>query len=191
VFCGEGGALVVNDPALIARAEILREKGTDRSRFFRGEVDRYTWVDVGSSYLMSDLLAAFLLGQLETRASGQARRQLLWQRYVGALQAWAESRGILLPTVPGECTQAYHLLYLQLPDLSAREGLIAHLRARGIQAVFHYLPLHLSSVGVRYGGRVGDCPVTEWASDRLLRLPFHTGLSDHEQDLVISALLEF
>lgn len=189
--CGEGGALLINEPALVARAEILREKGTDRSRFFRGEVDKYTWVDVGSSYLPSDLLAAFLAAQLEAREAVQARRRAIWEAYRDGLGDWAEEQGVGLPVVPDGCEQAYHLFYLMLPSLAARTALIDHLRARGIHAVFHYVPLHLSEMGRRFGGRPGDCPVAEAAGDRLLRLPFFNALRPDEQERVIAALRDF
>lgn len=189
--CGEGGALIVNDPTLIERAEIIREKGTNRSRFFRGQVDKYTWVDAGSSYLPSDILAAVLLAQLEQSASIQARRQRIWETYDRALRPWARERNIGLPTVPDNCDQAYHLYYMLLPSLEIRQALIQHLKAREIYAVFHYLPLHLSEVGRRLGGRPGDCPVTESLSDRLLRLPFYYELSEEEQTRVVDAVLQF
>ena len=189
--CGEGGALLINDPNLVARAEIIREKGTDRSRFFRGEVDKYGWVDLGSSYLPSDLLAAFLLAQLEARERVQAGRRRIWERYAGGLGEWAAALGIRLPIVPAHCEQSYHMFYLILPSLEARVALIAHLKQRGILAVFHYLPLHLSKMGTRFGGKVGDCPVAERVSDRLLRLPFYGDLSVKEQEEIIGALLEF
>jgi dTDP-4-amino-4,6-dideoxygalactose transaminase len=191
VTCGEGGALLVNDPALVARAEIVREKGTDRSRFFRGEVDRYGWVDLGSSYLMSDVLAAFLFGQLCEWRAIQARRAKLWQRYDAALGAWADAHEVRRPIVPPECEQAYHMYYVLLPTPAARERVLAHLKARGILAVFHYQPLHLSPMGRRFGGRPGDCPVAEDVAERLLRLPMYVGLEDREQDQVITALQEF
>jgi len=191
VFCGEGGALVVNDPDLAARAEILREKGTDRSRFFRGEIDRYTWVDVGSSYVPSDLLAAFLLAQLEARETIQVRRCRIWERYQEELAEWALARGARLPVVPNPCRQPWHLFYLLLPSFDERQALIAHLKAWGIQAVFHYLPLHLSEMGRRFGGRPGDYPVAESVSDRLLRLPCFPGLTEPEQARVIEAILAF
>ena len=191
VFCGEGGALVINDPALAARAEILREKGTDRSRFFRGEIDRYTWVDVGSSYVPSDLLAAFLLAQLEAREKIQARRCRIWQRYQEELADWALEHGARLPSAPPDCAQPWHLFYLLLPSPEERQALIAHLKGRGVQAVFHYLPLHLSEMGQRFGGQPGDCPVTESVSDRLLRLPCFPGLSEPEQARVIEAVRSF
>lgn len=190
VTCGEGGALVLNDPELYERAEILREKGTNRSRFFRGEVDKYTWVDVGSSYLPSDLLAAFLLAQLEEREKSQRRRQQIWETYAAELADWAAARGIRLPVVPDHCRQPYHLFYLLLPSLAQREELSARLRQAGVYTTFHYLPLHLSEMGLRFGGRPGDCPVTESVSDRLLRLPLFAGLAESEQRRVIEAILE-
>lgn len=189
--CGEGGALLINDPALIERAEIIREKGTNRSRFFRGMVDKYTWVDVGSSYLPSDVLAAWLWAQFEAKDAIQARRQRLWKRYHAELAAWAEMHGVRQPVVPADCEQAYHMYYLLLPSLAARTALIAHLKANGILAVFHYLPLHLSEMGVKYGGRPGDCLVTEDVSERLLRLPFFNGMTEDEQTRVIEALYAF
>ena len=189
--CGEGGALLINDPALIERAEIIREKGTNRSRFFRGMVDKYTWVDVGSSYLPSDVLAAWLWAQFEAKDAIQARRQRLWKRYHAELAAWAEMHDVRQPVVPADCEQAYHMYYLLLPSLAARTALIAHLKANGILAVFHYLPLHLSEMGVKYGGQPGDCPVTEDVSDRLLRLPFFNGMTEDEQTRVIEALYAF
>jgi dTDP-4-amino-4,6-dideoxygalactose transaminase len=191
VTCGEGGALLVNEPAYVERAEIVREKGTDRKRFFRGQVDKYTWVDLGSSYVLSDLAAAFLAAQLEQRAEIQAARRAVWERYRDGLAAWAERRGARLPLVPEHCEQPFHLFYVLLASLEERAALIEHLRARGILAVFHYLPLHLSAMGRRHGGRPGQCPVAEDASDRLLRLPFYTGLSEAEQDEVIEAIEAF
>lgn len=188
--CGEGGALLVNDPAYVERAEILREKGTNRSRFFRGQVDKYSWVDVGSSYLPSDLLAAVLCAQLEARDAVQERRRRLWERYDAALRSWAAAQGIQPPVVPAHCGQAYHMYYLLLPSLELRQALIGRLRERGILSVFHYLPLHLSEMGRRWGGVPGQCPVTEVLSDRLLRLPFYNSLTDGEQDEVIGAVIK-
>ncbi|MBL8131731.1 MAG: dTDP-4-amino-4,6-dideoxygalactose transaminase [Anaerolineae bacterium] len=189
--CGEGGALLINDARYIERAEIIREKGTNRSRFFRGQVDKYTWVDVGSSYLPSDLLAAFLLTQLEAREEIQAKRRALWERYDAELSGWAAAQGVRPPVVPADCDQAYHMYYLLLPSLTARTALIDHLKARGILAVFHYLPLHLSDMGRAFGGQPGDCPVTEDLSDRLLRLPFYTNMTAEEQSEVIAAVQAF
>ena len=189
--CGEGGALFMNDSSYIERAEILREKGTNRSQFFRGQTDKYTWVDVGSSYLPSDLLAAFLYAQLEARKQIQAKRCRVWQYYREHLTQWAQDHAVKLPHVPAHCEQPYHMFYLVVPSLEFRQGLIAHLKQRQILSVFHYLPLHLSSVGVRLGGKMGGCPVTEDLSDRLLRLPFYNDLSEEDQSLVVQAVREF
>jgi dTDP-4-amino-4,6-dideoxygalactose transaminase len=189
--CGEGGALLVNDPELVERAEVIREKGTNRSRFFRGQVDKYSWIDVGSSYLPSDILAAFLYAQLEERESIQARRKKIWDHYYHALKDWADSRGFVLPTVPSNCEQSYHLFFMLLPSLEIRQNLINHLKAKSILAVYHYLPLHASEMGQKFGYKVGDCSVTEQISDRLLRLPFFNNLSESDQNQVIDALLEF
>lgn len=189
--CGEGGALLINDPKLIERAEILREKGTNRSRFLRGLVHKYTWVDVGSSYLPSDMLAAFLLAQLEARDAIQERRGAIWTRYSRELGEWAVDLGASLPHVPAHCEQPYHMFYVLLKDGAQREGLISHLEQRGILAVFHYLPLHVSEMGVRFGGRAGDCPVTEDVAGRLLRLPFFNRLTDDEQSEVIATVKNF
>ncbi|HYL72987.1 MAG TPA: dTDP-4-amino-4,6-dideoxygalactose transaminase [Bryobacteraceae bacterium] len=189
--CGEGGALVINDSRYCQRAEILREKGTNRSRFFRGEVDKYTWVDVGSSYLPSDLLAAFLCAQLEARELIQNRRKGIWDSYRAELSGWAKEKGVALPTVPAHCEQPAHLFYLLLPSEAERDGLIAHLKKREIYAVFHYQPLHLSEMGRKFGGREGQCPVTESASGRLVRLPLYTGMTEAEQSAVVAGLMEF
>jgi len=188
VTCGEGGALLINDPSLVERAEIIREKGTDRSRFFRGQVDKYGWVDIGSSYLPSDILAAMLCAQLEQWETVQARREVLWRRYESALSGWAREQGIALQEVPASVSQSYHMFYMLLPSRAVRERLIAHLREKGILAVFHYLPLNTSKVGLSLGGRAGDCPVTERVADQLLRLPFYTNMTDEEQSDVIEAL---
>lgn len=189
--CGEGGALVVRDESLAARAEILREKGTNRSRFFRGEVDKYTWVDVGSSYVLSDVLGAILLAQLEAREVIQRRRRAVWERYAAELASWASAREVRLPFVPAHCEQTFHLFYLLLPDLERRTAFIEHLAARGVKAVFHYVPLHLSPMGERFGGRAGDCPVTERVSEQLVRLPLYADLTDEEQARVIDAVRSF
>ena len=189
--CGEGGALLINDAQFNQRAEILREKGTDRSRFFRGEIDKYTWVDVGSSYLPADLLAAFLRAQLEHRGQIQSMRRQIWEIYARELASWAEANGVCLPIVPAECEQSYHMFYVIMPSFESRQALISHLAGFGILAVFHYLPLHLSPMGLRFGGRQGDCPVTEDLADRLLRLPFFTGMNSSEQSQVIEAVRGF
>ena len=191
ISCGEGGALLINDPELVERAEVLREKGTDRSRFFRGQVDKYTWVDVGSSYVPSDMLAGFLCAQLEVREQIQSARQAIWERYDETLASWAKSSGVRTPVIPPYCEQAYHMYYLLMPSLETRTRFIATLKERGILSVFHYLPLHLSDMGQRYGGKPGDCPVTEDLSDRLVRLPFYTTMTPDDQARVIEAILEF
>jgi dTDP-4-amino-4,6-dideoxygalactose transaminase len=186
--CGEGGAILINDPQYVERAEILREKGTNRSRFFRGQVDKYTWVDFGSSYLPSDMLAAFLYAQLEAREVIQATRAKIWHNYFEQLKDWAGANDVAVPCIPDYCEQSYHLFYLLMPSLPARTKFIAQLKARDIATVFHYLPLHLSEMGQRFGGRPGDCPVTEDMSDRLVRLPFYNDLTEAEQDRVIEAV---
>jgi dTDP-4-amino-4,6-dideoxygalactose transaminase len=189
--CGEGGALLINDPQYVERAEVVREKGTNRSRLFRGQVDKYTWVDIGSSYLPSDILAAFLYAQLEAREQIQSARRRIWTRYYESLSGWANAHHVRLPFVPAECEQPYHMFYLLLPSLQQRQALIAHMKSRGILAVFHYLPLHLSEMGQSYGGKPGDCPVTERVSDQLLRLPFYNELTESDQAQVIEAICEF
>ena len=189
--CGEGGALMLNDARLIERAEIIREKGTNRTRFYRGQVDKYTWCDVGSSYLPSDILAAYLLAQLESHDRIQQRRHALWSRYFSELHSPAAAAGVRLPVVPEHCRHPAHIFYVLMPTLEARTRFLASLRAQKILAVFHYLPLHLSDMGRHFGGRPGQCPVTEDATDRLLRLPFFTGLSESDQAEVIDAILAF
>jgi dTDP-4-amino-4,6-dideoxygalactose transaminase len=189
--CGEGGALLINDPQYIERAEIIREKGTNRSRFYRGQVDKYTWVDLGSSYLPSDMLAAYLYAQLEVYEQIQAKRQQIWEYYYNHLQDWAHECGVRFPIVPDYCDQAYHMFYLLMPSLEKRQGLIAHLKAQNIISAFHYLPLHLSEMGLRFGGKQGDCPVTEDVSDRLLRLPFYNDLTEADLQRVVTAIRHF
>lgn len=189
--CGEGGALLINDPCYFERAEIIREKGTDRSRFFRGEVDKYTWVDVGSSYLPSDLLAAFLYAQLEARTVIQSARRRIWNYYFEHLKSWARDSGAQLPHVPIYCEQSYYMFYLLLRSLEERQEMIAHLKARQVNSVFHYLPLHLSVMGRRFGSGEGGCPVTADVSDRVLRLPFYNDLTEADQARVVGAVMEF
>ena len=190
-ICGEGGCLLINDLQYIERAEIIREKGTNRSRFFRGQVDKYTWVDIGSSFLPSDILAAFLYAQLESREEIQQKRQEIWETYYEGLQEWALNNQVQLPTVPDHCDQSYHMFYLILPSLDVRQAMIAHLLEQGILSVFHYLPLHLSDMGKKFGGQEGDCPITEHVSDRLLRLPFYNDLDETDQATVIEAIKNF
>ncbi|MDX2139002.1 MAG: dTDP-4-amino-4,6-dideoxygalactose transaminase [Chloroflexota bacterium] len=189
--CGEGGALLVNDREFAERAEIIREKGTNRSRFFRGMVDKYTWVDLGSSYLPSDVLAAYLYAQLEVRDFIQGKRKHIWDTYWASLQDWSQAHHVRLPVIPPETEQAYHMFYVLMPSLETRTKLINFLKSRGILSVFHYLPLHLSDMGRKFGGKDGDCPVTEDISDRLLRLPFYNDLTNDEQEDVIQALHDF
>jgi len=191
IICGEGGAVVINDPALVERAEILREKGTNRSRFLRGQVDKYTWVDIGSSYLMSDILAAFLQAQLEQAACITAKRRRVWEYYAAHLADWAASHEVRLPCVPPHCEHPYHMFYLLLPSLEVRQRLIEELRQFGILSVFHYVPLHSSPMGLRSGSGPGQCPVTEQVSDRLLRLPFYNDLTECEQAEVVDAIRRF
>ena len=188
---GEGGALLINDLALAERAEIIREKGTNRSRFFRGQVDKYTWVDIGSSYLPSDILAAFLYAQLEQRQKIQLHRKQVWEIYYTGLKDWADAHDVQLPFVPETCEQTYHMFYMLLPNLELRQKFIMYLRDCGIYSVFHYLPLHLSDMGRRFGGNPGDFPVTERVSDQLVRLPFHNALTSNDQEIVIEAIREF
>jgi len=191
ISCGEGGALLINDPCYARRAEILREKGTNRAAFFRGQVDKYTWVDVGSSYVPSDVLAAFLYAQLEQAGRIQQARRAIWLRYQRELTDWAANHDIRLPEIPADCEQAYHMFYLLLPTLEDRQAFIEHLRQRGILAVFHYIPLHLSPMGQKFGGRLGDCPVVEAFSDRLVRLPFYFDLSEVDQQRIVDAVRSF
>lgn len=190
-ICGEGGALVINDVELLERALVIREKGTNRSRFFRGEVDKYTWVDLGSSYLPSDLLAAFLYAQLQARDTIQEKRRRIWNRYYEALAGWAESNDVRLPVVPQGCEQSYHMFYMLLPSTEVRDSLIAHLKAQSILSVFHYTSLHLSEAGKKFAAGASNCPVTEDVSGRLLRLPFYNDISGDEQDEVTGAVLAF
>lgn len=189
--CGEGGALLINDPDHIERSEIIREKGTNRSRFFRGMVDKYTWVDLGSSYLPSDMLAAYLFAQLDQRNQVQEKRKHIWDTYDHALRDWAKTNGIRQPIIPDYCEQTYHMYYLLMPSLEVRTRFIELMKYHGILCVFHYLPLHLSDMGIRFGGKPGDCPVTEDISDRLVRLPFYYGLREEELAFIINSICAF
>jgi dTDP-4-amino-4,6-dideoxygalactose transaminase len=189
-ICGEGGALLINDPKYIERAEIIREKGTDRSRFFRGQVDKYTWVDVGSSFLLSDMLAAFLYAQLEAREIIQAKRKRVWVYYYENLKDWAGNSGVRLPVVPENCAQPYHMFHLIMNSLEERAALISHLQAQQVNAIFHYQPLHLSSMGQRLS-QPSDCPVAEAVSHQLLRLPFYNDMTEAEQSQVVASVKSF
>ncbi len=188
VISGEGGALLINDPALIERAEIIREKGTDRSKFFRGQVDKYTWVDIGSSFLPSELIAAFLWAQLEEAEAITARRTALWARYHDAF-ADAEREGkCRRPTVPVGCRHNAHLYYLIVDSLATRTRFISALKQAGIHSVFHYVPLHSAPAGVRYGRTAGDLTVTEELSQRLVRLPLWLGIEDRQEQVIEACL---
>ena len=191
VSCGEGGALIVNDPGLISRAEVLREKGTDRSRFLRGQVDKYTWVDVGSSWVLSDLLAAVLGAQLDRLDAIQADRRRVWEGYDGALAAWAAEHGVRRPVIPAAAEHTAHVYHLRLPTLEARTRFIEHLAADGITAVFHYQALNRSTVGGRLVHDGEAFPVSEEAGDTLVRLPLFATMSAAEQDRVIERVLSF
>jgi dTDP-4-amino-4,6-dideoxygalactose transaminase len=190
-ICGEGGALCINDPELIERAEIIRDKGTNRKQFFRGQVDKYTWVDVGSSYVPSEICSAFLYAQLEQMEPISERRRAIYYRYQDGL-ASLEHEGLLrLPRIPADCDSNYHLFHILLADTETRDGLMAHLRQKGILAVFHYVPLHSSPMGQKFGYREGDLPVTESVSRRLLRLPFYHDLTEDEQARVVAEIRTF
>jgi dTDP-4-amino-4,6-dideoxygalactose transaminase len=178
VISGEGGALLVNDESLIERAEIVREKGTNRSKFFRGEVDKYTWVDIGSSYLPGEIIAAFLWAQLEEAETITARRIELWNRYHARLEPCERAGRLRRPVIPASCRHNAHLYYILLPERAQRDRLIERLRARGIGAVFHYVPLHSSPAGRRYGRASGAMTNTERAADCVLRLPLWLGMDD-------------
>lgn len=191
ITCGEGGALLINDEHFVERAEIIREKGTNRSRFFQGQVDKYSWVDLGSSYVMSDVLAAFLYAQLEVWQSIQSKRRQIWNHYQDSLADWSNEQGVCRPIVPDHCEQAYHMYYLILPSFERRQALIGHLKDRGILAVFHYLPLHLSAYATRWDGGSSHCPVAEDVSGRLLRLPFFNSITEEDQQRVIEAIFDF
>ncbi len=190
VTCGEGGALLVNDHSLLARAEVLREKGTDRSRFERGEVDKYTWRDLGSSYAMSELNAAFLYAQLEVAKSFTERRLAIWGRYHEAFEELERHGDARRPRVPPECAHNGHLYSLLLEDRETRDALISHLRELDIGAVFHYVPLHGSPAGRRLGRASGELPITEQVSARLVRLPLWPDLGEQQAE-VISAVGDF
>ena len=191
VSCGEGGALLVNDPALVERAEIILEKGTNRRQFFRGQTDKYTWVDLGSSFVLADLLASILLAQLEAEVEISDKRKNIWLRYQCGLSAWASKNGVGQPTIPPDRDSSYHLYHLILPNGGARDRLLEHLRALGILGVFHYQALNASPMGQRLGGRIGQCPVSEAMSMRLVRLPMFFSLTNEEQQQVIDAVTRF
>ena len=188
VHCGEGGALLINDPALAERAEILLDKGTNRRRFLRGQVDKYTWVDIGSSYATSEINAAFLWAQFEDAEAITARRLAIWGTYHDAF-ADLEQQGLARrPVIPARCSHNAHMYYLLLPDLDSRTRLIGELKRRRIHAVFHYVPLHASDAGRRFGRQAGDLTLTEDASERLVRLPLWPGMADEEVERVVDVV---
>lgn len=188
---GEGGAFVTNDDALMQRAEIMREKGTNRKQFMLGLVDKYTWVDVGSSFLPPDSMAALLESQLAKRERIQARRRVIFERYSTAFGGHAREGRLALPVIPSYVTSNYHIYHVLMESEAVRNRALAFFRERGIGTTFHYLPLHLSPMGRSMGYGEGDLPVTEAVSGRLLRLPIYPALTDEQQDAVISAMKEF
>ncbi len=188
---GEGGATLINDAALIERAEIIREKGTNRSQFFRGQVDKYTWRDIGSSYMMADLQAAYLWAQLEAAERVNQQRLRLWLRYYDALQPLAAQGRIQLPSLPDACEQNAHMFYIKLRDSDDRQALISWVKEAEILTVFHYIPLHSSPAGQQFGRFHGKDRFTTVESERLLRLPLFYNLTDNNQNTVISSLLSF
>ncbi|MCA6121837.1 dTDP-4-amino-4,6-dideoxygalactose transaminase [Bradyrhizobium sp. WSM 1704] len=188
VISGEGGALLVNDPALVQRAEILREKGTDRARFYRGEVDKYTWQDIGSSYLPGEITAAFLWAQLEAAERITRERLTLWHRYHAGLEA-LEQRGLLRrPIVPADCRHNGHLYYVLLAAGIERQAVLRKLKDNGIGSVFHYVPLHSSPAGLRFGRADGELALTTQLAERLIRLPMWIGLTESQQQRVCDVL---
>ena len=188
--CGEGGALIINDERYIKNAEIIKNKGTNRSSFFRGEVDKYTWVGLGSSYLLSDLLAAFLFAQLEEKEKIINQRKSFWNAYNRRLKDWAIQNNVRMPFVPSHCEQSYHMFYLILPDLKSRNKIISCLKKKSILSVFHYIPLHSSPMGKKFGYLHGDLPVTEFISERLLRLPLYNNMNHEDQKMIIECIME-
>jgi len=189
VHCGEGGALAINDPALVDRAEVVQEKGTDRSRFFRGEVDKYTWQDLGSSYLLSEVGAAFLWAQLEQLDEITAERRQIWDRYHAAFAGLEQEHVLRRPVVPPGCQHSGHLYYLLMPTASGRDRLIQRLEDEGVRSVFHYTPLHESPAGLRLGRASGTIEIAPSVSSRLLRLPLWSGMGEDRVKRVINAVL--
>ncbi|MFQ5822489.1 MAG: dTDP-4-amino-4,6-dideoxygalactose transaminase [bacterium] len=189
--CGEGGALIINDEKYIERAEIVREKGTNRSKFFRGEVDKYTWVDIGSSFLPSDVLSAFLFAQLEYMGEITEKRKRIYNLYYDSLIDLQYEGKLILPFIPENCTTSYHMFYILLPNENERNSLMEFLKGKGVHAIFHYIPLHSSPIGESLGYKNGDLPVTEEISQRILRLPFYNSLTEKEQIHVIESVKIF
>jgi len=191
ISCGEGGALLLNNGDLVQTAEVMREKGTDRAEFLRGQKDKYTWRSVGSSYIMSDVLASILLAQLEAHQEIQLRRKAIWDYYCLRLQEWARDNDIALPTVPADCEQTYHLFYVVLPTAEVRRRFIAEMQHYGIQVAFHYQSLHLSPMGRKWGYAQGDAPVTERMSEYLVRLPLHPGIAPNGVEVICDQICSF
>lgn len=191
IISGEGGALLINDERFVRRAEIIREKGTNRSQFFRGQVDKYTWVDTGSSYLPGEIIAAFLWAQMEAADAITQKRLAIWDIYHAAFERLEKEGGVRRPIIPVECEHNAHMYYLLLPDLSTRTAFIDKLRSRDINAVFHYIPLHSAPEGLRSGRVHGDLSLTSDVSDRLVRLPLWVGLLDEGLARVIAEVEDF
>ncbi|XTZ15308.1 dTDP-4-amino-4,6-dideoxygalactose transaminase [Micromonospora echinospora] len=192
VHSAKGGALLVNDADLVDRATIIRDRGTNRHQYFLGQVDKYRWVDLGSSYILPELLAALLAAQLEEFDTVQRRRREVWYRYHEGLAEWAAAQRVLRPVVPADRVHSAHLYHLVLPEPEDRAAFLDHLRARGVNATFHFVPLHTSPAGVRYGRTAsGGCPVTEHVAERLVRLPLHTELTPAQVEQVIDAVVSF
>lgn len=191
IVCGEGGAILINDERFSEKAEIIREKGTDRSKFFRGETDKYTWVDIGSSFLPSEILSAFLYAQFEKIDCINEKRSRIWNYYYGRLARLEEKGLIIRPVIPKDCTHNSHIFYILLNNLKTRNNLMHHLKKSGILAVFHFLPLHLSPMGLKMGYKPGDFPVTEHTSDCILRLPLYYDLGKKDLDRIIKEIENF
>lgn len=190
--CGEGGALIVNDGSLLPRAEIVIEKGTNRSAFINGQIDKYTWVDEGSSYVLSDLQAGLLYGQLKNRKEIQSKRAVLWKTYFRELSSWAYENDVKLPFIPNHCDQSYHMFYMIMPDRKLRDNLMRYLIGLGVKVTSHYLPLNNSLMGSKL--RLSDqsaCPVTSRISDCIIRLPLFYGLGSDDQSKIIKSILKF
>lgn len=189
--CGEGGALIINDDSYVERAEIIRDCGSNRAQFLRGVIDGYGWIDLGSKYLLPDILAAFLYAQLEAREMIQGRRSKIWNYYYNELTEWADSQKVKLPAPPTHCESSFHIFYLIMESAGQRSALISHLAKLGVIALPHFPPLHLSKMGSRYGGRRGDCPVAEKISNCMLRIPLYPGLTDLDIQHVIKSICSF
>ncbi len=184
IISGEGGSLVINKEEFIERAEILREKGTDRSRFFRGQVDKYTWQDVGSSYLPGELIAAFLWAQMEEAETITKRRKHIWNHYHDALLYFEKKEYLRRPIVPSNCIHNGHMYYILLPDLKIRDNFISKLKEKGVHSVFHYVPLHLSPAGEKFAKAGGELTQTKNLSDRIVRLPLWCGMEELQEEII-------